>query len=107
MGIRLQVSLSRGASAEVGEVVDSQACGNLSQACAAGGDESAQQAAILQFFEPGSAVLGAGAEPIEDAREQRLEAGAARAAQRCRMIVHEAPVQKSRRKPTPLWRGGL
>ena len=38
---------------------------------------------------------------------QGVEAGAARAAQRRRVIVHEAPVQKSRRKPTPLWRGGL
>src|SRR5262249_16220626 len=38
---------------------------------------------------------------------QGIEAGAARAAQRCRVIVHEAPVQKSRRKPTPLWRGPI
>jgi hypothetical protein len=27
--------------------------------------------------------------------------------QRRRVIVHEASVHKSRRKPTPLWRGGL
>src|SRR5262249_36229320 len=38
---------------------------------------------------------------------QGVEAGTARAAQRRRAIVHEAPVQKSRRKRTPLGRGGL
>jgi hypothetical protein len=36
-----------------------------------------------------------------------VEAGAARAAQRRRVIGHEVPVPKSRRKPTPQWRGGL
>jgi hypothetical protein len=38
---------------------------------------------------------------------QGVESGAARAAQRCRVIAHEASVQKSRLKPTPVWRCGL
>src|SRR5262249_51925867 len=56
---------------------------------------------------PGPFVYPLFSELAGEQLAQGVEAGAARAAQRRRVIVHEAPFQKSRRKPTPLWRGGL
>jgi hypothetical protein len=46
-----------------------QVCGDFSEALSAGGEESAQQAAGLQFLEPGVPGLGAGAEAIEDSSQ--------------------------------------
>jgi hypothetical protein len=51
--------LSGWADGEVGQVVDAQASGGLSQARAAGGEESAQEVALAQFLEPGPPVFGA------------------------------------------------
>ncbi len=45
-----------------------QACGDLAQALSAGGEESAEQAATCQLFEPGPPGLGTALAPIEDSR---------------------------------------
>ncbi len=61
--------LSRRTSGEVGQVVDAQASGDLSQARAAGGEESAQEVTLAKFIEPGPPAFGARADSFEDACE--------------------------------------
>ena len=58
--------LSRWAAAEVCEVMHAELCGGFSEALAAGGEESAEQAAGFEFLEAGVPVHGAGAEAIEN-----------------------------------------
>ena len=50
--------LSRRATGEVGQVVDAEASGDFAQACAAGGEEAAQEAAFVQFLDSGPPALG-------------------------------------------------
>ena len=55
---REQPPLSRRASGEVGEVVDAELGGDFAQACAAGGEEAAQEAAFVQFLDSGPPAFG-------------------------------------------------
>jgi hypothetical protein len=66
-GNTLQTALSRWATAEVCEVIHPQLYGDFSSALSTGGEEPAEQAAGVQFLEPGVPVFGAGAEVFEGA----------------------------------------
>jgi hypothetical protein len=57
---------TRRASVEVCEVVAQHACGNLSEARAGCGEESAEQATAFQRLEPGLPALSAADDAIED-----------------------------------------
>ena len=61
------ISLSRRASAEVGQVVHAQACGDLAKSISACGEEPAQEAAFAEFFDACPPALGAAAQAFEDA----------------------------------------
>ncbi len=75
IGSRSALVLSRRASGEICHVMYPQACGDLAQALSAGGEESAEQPATSQLFEPGPPGLGTALEPIEDSRYLRRDRG--------------------------------
>ena len=66
--VRDQIALSWRTSTEICYVVHAQACCDLSQAFSTCGEESAQQAAAVEFLKPGLPVFGAGAQAFEDSR---------------------------------------
>ena len=93
-GNPLQTALSRRATAEVCEVMHSQVCGDFSQALSAGGEESAEQSAGLQFLEPGLPALGAGAETFEDPSQLGRDRGLAVAEEPAGVIDQEQVVSQ-------------
>jgi hypothetical protein len=58
--------LPRRASAESCGVVDIEMRGDRAQAATSGGEESAQEATIAEFVEPGVPGFHGGAEPFQD-----------------------------------------
>src|SRR5262245_56656371 len=59
-------ALSRGTSAEIGQVMDTQASCDFAQTLAACRKEAAQQPALAQLLQPRPPALRAAAQPIED-----------------------------------------
>ena len=70
-------------------MVHAQASGDFAQPVSAGGEESAEEAALAEFFDAGPPALGAAAEAFEDARELGGDGGLAVAEETAGVIDQE------------------
>jgi hypothetical protein len=100
----LQPALSRRAAAQVCEVMHSQVCGDFAQALSIGGKESAEQAASLEFLEPGLPGFRACAETFEDPSQLGRDHGFAIAEEPAGVIDQEQVVSQRESAQHPLTR---
>ena len=70
-----RIGLSRRAAAEICQVVHAEVRGDFAQARPAGGEESAEEAALAEFLEPGVPAFHGAAEAFEDSRDLGRDRG--------------------------------